>query len=224
MKNFTNNFKQFTSRLSARWLIMALMLLLGTSSAWAANTVAGGHVYFDNTKTKWSDACIQFVIGHSSFSRTYTMSKIDNTNLYYVNLSSSQYHDWGDATYYAVIGTGSKWGDGSWGSSNLTNATHRTAAYTTKYDMDDENKRYIITPANSSNDTAISIEYQGTSANSIQEDQTAKIYTNGSSSANGGTVKMTGYYMDSDNVVKSSSSTSTGASITFGATPTTTMT
>ena len=36
MKNFTNNFKQFTSRLSARWLIMALMLLLGTSSAWAA--------------------------------------------------------------------------------------------------------------------------------------------------------------------------------------------
>ena len=36
MKNFTNNFKQFTSRLSARWLIMALMLLLGTSSAWGA--------------------------------------------------------------------------------------------------------------------------------------------------------------------------------------------
>ena len=34
MKNFTNNFKQFTSRLSARWLIMALMLLVGTSSAW----------------------------------------------------------------------------------------------------------------------------------------------------------------------------------------------
>ena len=37
MKNFTNNFKQFTSRLSARWLIMALMMLVGTSSAWAAN-------------------------------------------------------------------------------------------------------------------------------------------------------------------------------------------
>ena len=35
MKNFTNNFKLFTSRLSARWLIMALMLLVGTSSAWA---------------------------------------------------------------------------------------------------------------------------------------------------------------------------------------------
>ena len=38
MKNFTNSFKQFTSRLSARWLIMALMLLLGIGSAWGAKT------------------------------------------------------------------------------------------------------------------------------------------------------------------------------------------
>ena len=41
MKNFTNNFKQFTSRLSARWLIMALMMLVGTSSAWAATYLSG---------------------------------------------------------------------------------------------------------------------------------------------------------------------------------------
>ena len=39
MKNFTNNFKQFTSRLSARWLIFALMMLVGTSSVWAATTI-----------------------------------------------------------------------------------------------------------------------------------------------------------------------------------------
>ena len=39
MKNFTKqNIKQFTSRLSARWLIMALMMLVGTSSAWGAKT------------------------------------------------------------------------------------------------------------------------------------------------------------------------------------------
>ena len=41
MKNFTNNFKQFTLRLSARWLIIALMMLVGTSSAWATMYVAG---------------------------------------------------------------------------------------------------------------------------------------------------------------------------------------
>ncbi|MBR6686647.1 MAG: starch-binding protein [Paludibacteraceae bacterium] len=49
MKNFTNNFKQFTSRLSARWLIMALMMLVGTSSAWAASK----RIYYLNTND-WS--------------------------------------------------------------------------------------------------------------------------------------------------------------------------
>ncbi|MED9995571.1 MAG: CotH kinase family protein [Paludibacteraceae bacterium] len=50
MKNFTNNFKQFTSRLSARWLIMALMMLVGTSSAWAATHTfaAGDYIYIKN--------------------------------------------------------------------------------------------------------------------------------------------------------------------------------
>ena len=49
MKNFTNNFKQFTSRLSARWLIMALMMLVGTSSAWGAYYVTG------NVIGNWSE-------------------------------------------------------------------------------------------------------------------------------------------------------------------------
>ena len=50
MKNFTNNFKQFTSRLSARWLIMALMLLVGTSSAWADGFFDGLKVgYYSGT-------------------------------------------------------------------------------------------------------------------------------------------------------------------------------
>ena len=50
MKNFTNNFKQFTSRLSARWLIMALMLLVGISSAWADGFFEGLKVgYYPGT-------------------------------------------------------------------------------------------------------------------------------------------------------------------------------
>ena len=53
MKNFTNNFKLFTSRLSARWLIMALMLLAGTSSAWAST------IYFINSLS-WTDIKIYY--------------------------------------------------------------------------------------------------------------------------------------------------------------------
>ena len=65
MKNFTNNFKQFTSRLSARWLIMALMLLLGTSSAWAANI--DGTIYFEKPST-WTNGDVYFCIGKSNWS------------------------------------------------------------------------------------------------------------------------------------------------------------
>ena len=64
MKNFTNNFKQFTSRLSARWFIMALMLLLGTGSIWGAQKAlylnAGGSSLWDQGGAKfvayvWAD-------------------------------------------------------------------------------------------------------------------------------------------------------------------------
>ena len=63
MKNFTNNFKQFTSRLSARWLIMALMMLVGTSSAW------GKTIYFKaNGSNNWAadNAVIQISIGSNA--------------------------------------------------------------------------------------------------------------------------------------------------------------
>ncbi|MEE0990705.1 MAG: CotH kinase family protein [Paludibacteraceae bacterium] len=50
MKNFTNNFKQFTSRLSARWLIVNLMLLLGIGEALGAVTYTSDDVLFFNMK------------------------------------------------------------------------------------------------------------------------------------------------------------------------------
>ena len=55
MKNFTNNFKQFTSRLSARWLIIALMMLVGTSSVWAA-TQRYIYVGLSNNYHQWKTA------------------------------------------------------------------------------------------------------------------------------------------------------------------------
>ena len=55
MKNFTNNFKQFTSRLSTRWLIMALMLLLGTSSAWGSVTIILDRSALNSSDGNWSE-------------------------------------------------------------------------------------------------------------------------------------------------------------------------
>ena len=95
MKNFTNNFKQFTSRLSARWLIMALMLLLGTSSAWAANSdyyLRGGFNSW-NTNNRFDDngtctislpanTTYEFKIAKSDWNKefTYTTKTITATS------------------------------------------------------------------------------------------------------------------------------------------------
>ena len=210
MKNFTKqNFK--TCPLWIRLLIMTFMLLIGTSSAWAVNNVSGGYIYFDNSTTKWSDASIQFVIGHSSYSRTYVMKKLANSNVYYYKLDDAQYHTWGDATYYAVIGTSSEWGDGSWGSSNLTNATHRTAAYTNPYNLN-SGSTYCFTPSSSGNGASLSIttSYPNTTnrayAYSVPSGSTAS-----SSNAAAGTVKVAGYYISSQGTTSSRSATSSAS-------------
>ena len=144
MRNFTKqNFK--TNPLWVRLLIMALMLLLGTGSAWAVNKIQGNcDIYFDNSKTQWTDACIQFVIGHNSYSRTYVMTKQPDSNLYHVKLGTDNTNKWDDATYYAFIGTSSKWGDGGWGPNNITNAPHRTTTYTGTYDLNSGSSYYFV--------------------------------------------------------------------------------
>lgn len=210
MKNFTKqNFK--TNPLWIRLLIMTFMLLIGTGSAWAVNNVSGGYIYFDNSTTKWTDSSIQFVIGHNSYSRTYVMKKLSNSNVYYYKLDDAEYHTWGDATYYAVIGTSSKWGDGSWGSSNLSNATHRTAAYTSTYNLN-SGSTYCFTPSSSSNGASLTITTSYPNTTNI-----AYVYavSNGSTAATSkaaaGTVKVAGYYISSQGTTSSRSATSSAS-------------
>ena len=84
MKNFTNNFKQFTSRLSARWLIMALMLLVGTSSAWGKTL----YVYSSNSS---SYAWIWNRSNSNNFTGgTWPGAKLNNTT-YFTALGNNWY-------------------------------------------------------------------------------------------------------------------------------------
>ncbi len=131
----------------------------GGSSTTIIGIVTGGHIYFDNSETKWTGN-IQFVVGHDSYSRTYEMTQISNTHLWYVNLTDKDYHTWGDAKYYGFIASGSKFGDGGWGSSNLKNATSYTKAYTSTYSLNDGAIYYCKMSA-TSNGSTVSIEYKG---------------------------------------------------------------
>ena len=113
MKNFTNNFKQFTSRLSARWLIMALMMLVGTSSAWAATITSDGsaRLYFNMKAVSWWTAGTN---GNGNFAYFFNNSTGKNAwSSHSVNYS-------GD-TYYVTIP------EGDWAGVILTRNNTSTA-------------------------------------------------------------------------------------------------
>lgn len=182
------------------------------SSGWSFN--GDNYIYFDNTTTGWSDSYICLCIGKSSYTSVYQMSKVTNTNYYVCKLSSI---GWSDASYMAIIGTSSLWGSGAWGTGNLTNATHRSAAYTGGLDASN-NQRYIFTPSSSSNGCSLSLDYKGTdnsSMNTVTLKAHACYSTTGTSSSytadnnTGGTVQITGYYFNAYNSITTSSTDET---------------
>ena len=119
--------------------------------------IKGGHIYFDNSTTSWTGN-IQFVIGHNNYSRTYEMTQVEHTQLWYVNLTDKENHEWNDATYYGFIASSNKFGDGGWGPSNLKNATKYTAEYTSSYSLDNGSS-YYCKPSSATNGESFTITY-----------------------------------------------------------------
>lgn len=124
-------------------IILTLMMVVSTMAvgivSTSALTCSGGYLYFDNSIAQWDN--VYFVIGHSSYSSVYSMSKISGTNLYYKALPS-----WSGATYFSFICTSSAWSSGNWGSSNLSNATYYTTANTSWGSFDSGNT-YVAAPS-----------------------------------------------------------------------------
>lgn len=185
----------------------------------SANTVNGGYLYFDNTVTGWTDKYIYFCIGHSSYTSLYTMTKLSGTNLYYCKMDS-----WSGSTYYAVIGNDSSWSSGSWGTSNLSNADHYTAAYTSTYGLNSD-RYYVFSPASSSNGCSLSISYKGSAASSVNTTNYAYAYSSeyGASSystnSSAGTVSLSSKYLSAYNTVSTRSvSSSLGSTYTASGT------
>lgn len=150
----------------------------GSSASTIVGLVTGGYIYFDNSATQWTGN-IQFVIGRgtsSGFSRTYEMTQIGNTKIWYVNLSDKSNHQWADATYYGFIASSDKFGDGDWGSNNMTNATKRLAAYTSAYSLND-GSTYWCVPSGTTNGSSFTITYKDGYSNIPKITATTKVYT-----------------------------------------------
>lgn len=229
--------KSISKRTLALVLSMLMLLSSGIVGTLAANVElaptgvdhSGGYIYFLKPST-WTSTYVMMFIGHDTYTAVYQMTKVSNTdNLYRYTMPS-----WSGATYIAFANADSLWGNGSWGSSNRTNATHYTNVYN-NYQFN-SGSYYLWTPDGTSNNTAITPSYYS-SYSSLNKTTRANVYsttadgTSYSSKAAAGTVTVSGYYMSdyktatARSVVTSTSSTAyasttlaVGSTATFEAT------
>lgn len=107
------------------------------------------HIYLDNSVANWSEATKEFIIGHSSYSNTYTMTNISNTKLYYLAFSDIWHGYWD----YGFIGVTSHWGE--YKDNDITNrikdATKRTG---TRGDQVINGTKLFV-PENANNDAVL---------------------------------------------------------------------
>lgn len=222
MKNFTNNFKQFTSRLSARWLIMALMLLVGTSSAWAG-TNWQGKIYF-KAPDSWNlstNSKVQIVLTQSSNASSGTkyayvvgtMEKVTNSDrLYFYSSINTNHGSWG-TEYIAFIANSTAWNTGDFYINSCAHytapssyrATNSSNYYLYKASTEDVDKQSTI-----ANNVSLSGSYNSSRRTILNEAQTINLKTDGSNSGLGGKVKITGYYDTADKTLQSSTDETDG--------------
>ena len=107
MKNFTKQILNKTLFKPTRWLLIALMFLLGTSGALAYNQSAVD-LYFDNSEAKWSNCYVY--IGHASYTSCYAMTRVSGTQyLWKLASSFNGGSAWNGATGWVV--SMEKWWD-----------------------------------------------------------------------------------------------------------------
>ena len=210
-----------------RMTAILILLLMGVGNAWGATWSFNGtsYMYFHN-KAGWTDTNKMLFIGKNDWSSVYKMSVVSNTKLWVVKLPSS---GWSDASYMAVAGAGGNlWGDGSWGPSNRTNATHYTNTYTSGITTN-STQYYLFTPASTSNNANITLSYLGNAIASLNKAITvkAKVSTDGGSSyaeaTSPGTLTASSYKFTTYSSCASATSLSSGT-ITCGYTANTTLT
>lgn len=133
-----NKIKSISKRTIALVLSMLMLLSSGIVGTLAANVElaptsydfsANTKIYFDASELSWpSNYKVEFMVGHSTWSATYEMTKIANTDLYYLNHPS-----WGGASEFCIIANSSAWGDeGNSPSHRRQYASYKTSLVTMK--------------------------------------------------------------------------------------------
>ena len=102
--------------------LVTFMALTVQAETWS---FGGGTMYFDNSTTQWNEAKMMLVIGNECWSEVVEMQPAGEADLW----SAALPKHWNGPSYMAVINGTDMWGAGTWGSANLSHASHYSAAY-----------------------------------------------------------------------------------------------
>ncbi len=122
-KQFLNLLQGYTKGI--RITAILILLLMGVSNAWAFNVTANYYVYFEKP-SDWTN--VSLLLGHSTWSQGYNMTKISNTNLYYWKTVS-----WSGASEYYFIDAKDWGGEGNSPTNRKGYASHASSKFTTNF-------------------------------------------------------------------------------------------
>lgn len=192
-----------------------LLLTLGATNAWAGKNVPWkGNVFFrapDNWDlSTYSHVQIAVARTTNTSTKTYNhyfgeMTRVGTTRLYYIWVDAS--HDgWNQNEYVYFSANSSVYGSGDF--YIFTNHYYTTPV---NYDFKNADNPYLYKPLSEGQAPYLNgscgstgADYDTRRDNLLKRAQTANIYTNGSSSKAGGSVRIDGYYLTSNTSVSTS--------------------
>ena len=222
MKTFTNyaekKAKQFLNLLQGytkgiRMTAILILLLMGVNNAWAVDA-SNAIVYYDNTASNWSD--VQILIGHSTWSSVYTLSKISGTNNLYCKTSLS----WGNYSEFYFVTGASTWGDEG------NSPTHRKG-YVTNYSAKKTtglgSNKYLYVSSGTSKGASLTETQLNNGYSDLNYTQTVQqhLSTDGGTNYSASTAALATVKVSSNKLNGNSSTTSSSGTIASGSSSTT---
>lgn len=193
------------------WLLRGLFLLptlfiLGVGQMWGADASSATIIY-DNTASNWSN--VQLLIGHGSWSSVYSMTRISNTNLYYLTNFS-----WGGYTEFYFVTGCSGWGDEG---NSPTNRKGYAGGYSAKQTTNLGSNKYTFTSSGTSNGASLTsgttTAYSGLNYTQTLNQQ---LSTDGGSTYSASTANLATVSVSSYKLTSYTASTSNSGTISSG--------
>ena len=194
-------------------LFISLILVMGVNNVWALDA-SNAIVYYDNTASNWSD--VQILIGHSTWSSVYTLSKISGTNNLYCKTSLS----WGNYTEFYFVTGASSWGDEG------NSPTHRKG-YVTNYSAKKttglSSNKYLYVSSGTSKGASLTETKLNNGYSDLNYTQTVQqhLSTDGGTNYSASTAALATVKVSSNKLNGNSSTTSSSGTIASGNSSTT---